>query len=307
MTKPLMSWNDGATKQAIVDFVTSICDESSANYLPPPERVATFDNDGTLWVEKPAYVQLFFAVQRLKDMAKADPGLLDQPAFQAAASDDLGYFAGLYPGDLPALMQVVFDSHAGMSQRAFETLAYDFLSDARHPRFGVVYKECVYQPMLELMDYLQAHGFRVFIASAGGMSFMRTISEEIYRIPRENVIGSNITFEVGREDGKLILLRRPGLVDPPDDGPGKPVNIELHIGRPPILAVGNSNGDIEMMEYAEASGKPFLNLLLHHDDARREYAYDAGAEKALRLAAERNWTVVSMGDDFRTVFLFEAR
>ena len=136
---------------------------------------------------------------------------------------------------------------------------------------------------------------------------MRTVAEEIYQVPRENVIGSNITFEVGRQDGKLILLRRPGLVDPPDDGPGKPINIELHIGRPPVLAAGNSNGDIEMMEYAEASGRPFLNLLLHHDDARREYAYNAGAEKALRLAGERNWTVVSMKDDFRTVFPFEAR
>ena len=305
MTGPLVSWNDGSTKQAILDFVATISDESDARYLPPIERVATLDNDGTLWVEKPAYIQLFFAIQRLKDMAEADPRLLDRPAFQAAAADDLGYFAGLYPGDLPALMQVVFDSHAGMSQQEFETRAYDFLSHGRHPRFGVAYKQCVYQPMLELIDYLQANGFRVFIASAGGMSFMRTISEEIYRVPRENVIGSNITFEVGREDGKLILLRRPGLVDPPDDGPGKPVNIELHIGRPPILTAGNSNGDIEMMEFAEASGKPFLNLLLHHDDAAREYAYDGGAEKALQLAAERNWTVVSMKGDFRALFPFQ--
>jgi hypothetical protein len=218
----------------------------------------------------------------------------------------MGYFAGLYPGDMPALMQAVFDSHAGMSQHEFERLAYDFLTHARHPRFGAPYKQCIYQSMLELVAYLQAHDFKVFIASAGGMSFMRTVSEEIYQVPRENVIGSNITFEVGREDGKLILLRKPGLVDPPDDGPGKPVNIELHIGRPPILAAGNSNGDIEMLEFAEASGKPFLNLLVHHDDAEREYAYDDGADKALRLAGERGWTVISMKDDFRAVFPFQA-
>jgi len=305
MSEPLISWNDRPTKREILDFVAAVSDESSANYLPLPERVATFDNDGTLWVEKPAYIQLFFAIQRLKDMAEADPGLLNQPSFQAAAAGDLGYFAGLYPADLPALMQIVFDSHAGMSQPEFERLAYDFLSNAHHPHIGVPYKQCIYQPMLELMAYLQVNGFRVFIASAGGMSFMRTISEEVYRIPRENVIGSNITFEVGRRDGKLTLMRRPGLVDPPDDGPGKPVNIELHIGRPPILAGGNSNGDIEMMEYAEVSGKPFLNLLVHHDDAEREYAYDGGAERALRLAKERSWTVVSMKDDFRSVFPFQ--
>jgi phosphoserine phosphatase len=305
MIEPLVSWNDGATKRAILDFVAAVTDQSGPEYVPPADRVATFDNDGTLWVEKPAYIQLFFAIQRLKEMAIADPTLRDKPAFQAAATGDMGYFAGLYPGDMPALMQAVFDSHAGMSQREFERLANDFLSNARHPRFGVPYKRCLYQPMLELMAYLQANRFKVFIASAGGMSFMRTVSEEVYRVPRENVIGSNITFEVGREDGKLILLRKPGLVDPPDDGPGKPVNIELHIGRPPILTGGNSNGDIEMLEFAEASGKPFLNLLLHHDDAEREYAYDGGAEKALRLARERGWTVISMKDDFRAVFPFQ--
>lgn len=306
MTEYLASWNDGTTKKAILDFVAAVTDESGPQYVPPAERVAAFDNDGTLWVEKPAYIQLFFAIQRLKEMAAADPELLDRPAFQAAAAGDMAYFAGLYPGDMPALMQVVFDSHAGMSQQEFARLAYEFLNNARHPRFGVPYKQCVYQPMRELVAYLQASDFRVFIASAGGMSFMRTVSEEVYRVPRENVIGSNITFEVGREDGKLILLRRPGLVDPPDDGPGKPINIELHIGRPPILTAGNSNGDIEMLEFAEASDKPFLNLLLHHDDAEREYAYDGGAEKALYLGGERGWTVISMKDDFRVVFPFQA-
>lgn len=307
MTAKLPSWNDTPTKEAILDLVVAVTDESGPHYVPAAERVATFDNDGTLWVEKPAYIQLFFAIQRLKDMGEVDPTLLEKPAFKAAAIGDIGYFAGLYPGDIPALMQIIYDSHAGMSQREFERLAYGFLSNTRHPRFGVPYKQCVYQPMLELMAYLKENDFKIFIASAGGMSFMRVVSEEIYQVPRENVIGSNITFEVGRENGKLILLRKPGLVDPPDDGPGKPVNIELHIGLPPILAAGNSDGDIEMLEFAEASGKPFLNLLLHHDDDEREYAYDHGAEKALQLAGERGWTVISIKHDFRQVFPTTAR
>ncbi len=303
----LSSWNETPTKRAILDFVAAVTDEAGSRYVSPADRVATFDNDGTLWIEKPAYIQLFFAIQRLKEMAGADPKLLSKPAFKAAAMGDMGYFASLYPDDIPALIQVIYDSHAGMSQREFEQLAYDFLSHAHHPRFGVPYKQCTYQPMVELVHYLLSHDFKVFIASAGGMSFMRTVSEEIYGVPRENVIGSNITFEVGRKDGKLILLRKPGLVEPLDDGAGKPVNIELHIGRPPILAGGNSNGDIEMLEFAEASGKPFLNLLLHHDDAEREYAYDEGAEKALSLAQERGWTVVSMVEDWGIVFPFELR
>jgi phosphoserine phosphatase len=302
MTGALSTWYDTPTRKTIVDYVADVTDASNPRYVPPADRVAIFDNDGTLWCEKPAYIQLFFAIHRLKEMAEADPGLLEKPAFKAATTGDMAYFASLYPGDIPALMQIIYDSHAGMSQREFERLAHDFLSQARHPRYGVPYKQCIYQPMLELMTYLKDSGFKVFIASAGGMTFMRTVVEEIYDTPRENVIGSNITFEVGRQDGQLILLRKPGLVEPADDGPGKPVNIELHVGRPPILAAGNSNGDIEMLEFAAASGRPFLNLLLHHDDAEREYAYDQGAERALRLAEERGWTVVSMKDDFRQVF-----
>ena len=304
MTTPLPSWRDTPTKQAIFDFVAAVTDESGSKYVPPPERVAVFDNDGTLWCEKPAYFQLFFAIARLKQMAEADAKLLDKPAFKAAATDDMGYFAALYPSNMPALMQVVFDSHAGMPQPEFEQMAYDYLSHSLHPRFGVPYKQCVYQPMVELLDYLRSQSFKVFITSAGGMSFVRTVAEEIYRIPRENVIGSNVTFEVGRHGERLVLLRKPGLVDPPDDGPGKPVNIELHIGRPPIMAVGNANGDVEMLEFAQASGRPFLNLLLHHDDAEREYAYDQGAEKAIQLAGERGWQLVSMKNDWQTIFAF---
>jgi len=304
MTQTLVSWNDTPTKEAILTFVAAVTDESGPRYVPPADRVATFDNDGTLWCEKPAYIQLLFAIQRLRQMGTEDPGLLEKPAFRAAATGDMGYFADLYANDVPALIQTIYDSHAGMDQDEFERLAGEFLAEAAHPRFGVPYRQCIYQPMVELLTYLQDSGFKVFIASAGGMSFMRTVSEEIYGVPRENVIGSNITFQVERRDGELVLLRRPGLVEPLDDGPGKPVNIELHIGRPPVLAAGNSNGDIEMLELAEASRRPFLSLLLHHDDAEREYAYDAGAEKALQLAEARGWTVISMRADFDWVFAF---
>jgi phosphoserine phosphatase len=305
MTERLGFWKDTPTKTAFLEFVAGVTDESSPSYVPPADRVATLDNDGTLWCEKPTYIQLFFAIERLRQMADADPRLLEKPAFKAAAEDDMGYFAGL-ASDIPTLLELVYDTHGGMPQRDFEQLASDFLAHALHPRFGVPFKECVYQPMVELIGHLRDHGFKVFIASAGGMSFMRPVSEEIYGVPRENVIGSNITFEVTRQEGKMILLRKRGLVEPIDDGPGKPVNIELHIGRPPIVAAGNSNGDIEMLELAEASGKPFLNLLLHHDDAEREYAYDEGAERALQLSKERGWTIISMKDDFRSVFPFEA-
>lgn len=307
MSDALPSWNDGENKQAILEFVRAVTDESSPSYVAPPDRLATFDNDGNLWNEKPTYIQLFFVLQRLRDMAKADPSLLDKPGFKAAAEDDMAYFAGLYPDNMAALAEVMFDTHAGMPQREFEELAYDFMSNAHHPRFKVPFKQCYYPPMVEVMHFVRDNGFKVYIASAGGMSFMRTVTEEIYDIPRENVIGSNITFEPVREGDDFYLLRKPGIVEPMDDGPGKPVNIELHTGRAPILASGNSNGDHEMFEYteAQAKGRPFLNLLLRHDDGKREYEYDAGAEKAQKTAGERGWNVISMKNDFKRVFPFE--
>lgn len=302
MTDELPSWQAGKTKQTIVDFVAAVTDPTHSTFVPEPERIAVFDNDGTLWCEKPAYIQLFFVIHRLQEMGQADPALLEKPAFRAAAAGDMGYFANLYPGDMKTLFQIVFDTHAGMEQRAFQRLAYDFLSQDRHPRFNQVYKQCIYAPMVELMHYLRAHGFKVFIASAGGMSFVRTVCEEIYDIPYENVIGSNVTFEVAREGGKVSLLRKPGLVDPVDDGPGKPANIELHIGRRPILAAGNANGDLEMLAYAASGDMPYLNLLVNHDDGEREYAYAHGAEQVLQTAQGQGWTVISMKSDWNQVF-----
>ena len=304
MTSVLASWNNTPRKQAIVDFVTAISDPGSEQYVPPAERVATFDNDGTLWCEKPAYIQLYFGIERLKQLAETDRTQLAKPSFRAAAAGDTAYFAGLYPDRLEELAEIVYDSHAGMSQTEFQAQAYSFLTNSRHPRFDVPFKQCGYLPMVELLHYLRAHGFKVFIASAGGMSFVRTVSEEIYDIPRENVIGSNIMFELGREGDLVTVQRRPGLLQPISDGPGKPLNIELHIGRPPVLAAGNADGDLEMFEYAASSGKPFLNLLLRHDDAAREYAYDSGAERVQQQARSRGWTMVSMEKDFKKVFSF---
>ena len=305
MSEPLSLWNQTATRQAILDFVAAVATPGSPDFVPPVERIATFDNDGTLWCEKPGYIQLFFALQRLKEQAAADPALLAQPGYKAAAEGDLAYFDSLYPGNLTELMKLVYDTHAGMTQAEFEAQAFAFLSRAVHPRYGRPFKQLIYQPMIELIRYLEANQFKVFIATAGGMSFVRTVSEEIYGIPREQVIGSNVTYETRMTEAGPLLFRKPGLVDPIGDGPGKPVNIELHIGRKPILAGGNADGDIHMLWYSQTSPYRSLQLLLRHDDSEREYAYDAGAEKAQQLAAVRNWQVISMQGDFLQVFPFE--
>jgi phosphoserine phosphatase len=305
MSDPLSLWNQTATRQAILDFVAAVATPGSPDFVPPAERIATFDNDGTLWCEKPGYIQLFFALQRLKEQAAADPALLAQPAYKAAVAGDLAYFDSLYPGNLTELMKLVYDTHAGMTQAEFEAQAFAFLSQAVHPRYGRPFRQLTYQPMIELIRYLEANDFKVFIASAGGMSFVRTVSEEIYGIPREQVIGSNVAYETRLTDAGPVLFRKPGLVDPISDGPGKPVNIELHIGRKPILAAGNADGDIHMLWYSQTSPHRSLQLLLRHDDREREYAYNAGAEKAQQLAAMHNWQVISMQEDFLQVFPLE--
>lgn len=302
MSSSLSLWKDTPTRQAILDYVSAVSTPGNPDFVPPAERIATFDNDGTLWCEKPTYTQLFFAIQRLKELADADANLLQQPNYQAAANGDHGYFVGLYPEKLTEFRHVLFDTHAGMQQADFEARVIRFLSEEVHPRFGVPFKRLTYQPMVQLIRYLEAHDFRVFIATAGGMSFVRPISEEIYGIPRERVIGSNITFETRMTDQGPVLYRRPGLVDPIAEGPGKPVNIELHIGRKPILAAGNADGDLHMLWYSETHAYKSLQLLLQHDDAEREYAYNKGAEKALRLAAEHGWLVISMQQDFIQIF-----
>jgi len=303
MSKSLSYWRDTPTKQAILDFVAEVTDENGSEYVTPADRIATFDNDGTLWCEKPTYFQFLFAIERLKEIAAADTALLEKVEYKAALDNDLDYFTGLYPGNIPALMEIFFNTHAGMIQSEFVSMAYAFMSETKHPRFSVPLKNLVYKPMVELIRYLMNNEFKVFIASAGGMSFVRPLAEEIYGIPRERVIGSNNTFELREINDKLVLYRSPGLIEPFDDGPGKPVNIELHIGRVPILAGGNADGDIEMLSYSESSGRKSLQLVLHHDDPKREYAYEGpSAQKVFGLAERRGWIVISMKDDWEVVF-----
>jgi phosphoserine phosphatase len=303
MTDELTLWNDTPTRQAIVDYLAAVTDEGGPDYVPPAERIATFDNDGTLWCEKPAYIQLYFAMDQLRRQAEADPALLAQDAHKAAVEGDLAWFGALYTHNIKALMEIIFATHGGMTQAEFEAQARAFLTEQTHPRFGVPFMELTYKPMVELLRALEAHGFKVFIASAGGMSFVRTVSEDIYAIPRERVIGSNIAFETRSTDDGPVLYRLPGLIEPVNDGPGKPANIELHIGRKPVVAGGNANGDIEMLWYSETSPHRSLQLFLQHDDAEREYDYAGdAAQRGLDLARGRGWTVISMRHDWESVF-----
>ncbi|MFN8496972.1 MAG: haloacid dehalogenase-like hydrolase [Anaerolineae bacterium] len=312
---PLPSWNETPTKHAILQFIADVTDPAGAAYVPPPARIATFDNDGTLWCEKPYLIEIAFALQRLIARAQADPALRERQPYKALLAGDLSGFAHHLPhhisdalrlgAAMPEMLKLVYQTHVGMSQAVFEREAAAFFAEARHPRFGVPYKEVVYQPMLELVRLLQAQGFKVYVSSAGGMGFMRVVSEELYNIPRENVIGSDVRLKYHMGPHGPELMRVAWVDEPIDDGAGKPVNIELHIGRWPILAFGNANGDIEMLQLAQGSGPRHLCLLLRHDDPQREYAYDTHAEKAHAMAQAAGWRVVSMKDDFRTVFAFQ--
>ena len=294
----LASWTAGATKSAIVDLVARVSTEGP-DYVAPEARVAVFDNDGTLWCEKPAYIQLDFIIRRLAEKASGEPALVDQQPYQAASIGDLNWFGGAitkhYQGDdsdLKVLVGAVMSLHELMTVEDHAELVSSFFAEAAHPTLGRPYQACTYVPMVELLRYLEAHEFTCYIVSGGGRDFMRPITSTIYGIPPERVVGSaqGLKFEGGH------LLIQPAL-DIWDDGPEKPVRIWNRIGRRPILAAGNSNGDIEMLEYTHG-----MQLLVRHDDAAREFDYVAGAEKALELAAARGWTVASMRDDWTTVF-----
>ncbi len=278
MSDGLSLWRNSATKQSILEFVRTVTNESNPGYRPPSQRIATLDNDGTLWCEKPAYIQFEGAFAYLAEKANDDPSLRDKQPFKAAYENDREWL-GMYLSNekIPELIAMMLESLSGETQAEFESRTRVWLQTARHSRFGLLFKELTYKPMIQLMDYLRAHDFRVFICSGGGMDYVRVVSEELYNVPRENVIGSNLklTWEY-RENGP-VLVRQAGIVEPFNDGPGKPVNIQLHVGRPPILTAGNSNGDMAMMEFAAAGKWPYLNLLLRQDDADREYLYDDSA------------------------------
>jgi phosphoserine phosphatase len=305
---PLPSWRAGASKQAIQEFVERVTTDGSPDFVPPPERVAVFDNDGTLWCEKPMPIQLDFILRRLVAMAEQDPGLRTRQPWQAAYTRDYAWFGGLvtkhYQGDdseLPVLAAGVLQAFAGITVDEFEAQADAFLRSAQHPTLGRGYLACAYRPMVELLDYLEAGGFRNYIASGGGRDFMRPISQEVYGIPRQRVIGSSTTlaYEPGEGGGRIVRMPEADVLD---DGPAKPVRIWSRVGRRPILAAGNANGDIPMLAFAGQPGRPSLRLLVLHDDPAREFDYTAGAEQALQQARANRWTVVSINGDWATVF-----
>jgi hypothetical protein len=301
---PLPSWREGPAKQRILDFVATVTRPGGKGFVPPAARIATFDNDGTLWVEKPVYTQILFVSERVQALAADHPEWKSEPPFQWVIENDQEKLSQLELADLLRLIGV---TNAGMTEDEYSQQVRSFLASARHPRWNRPYTDLVYQPQLELMDYLRANGFRVFIVTGGGRDFVRVFSERSYRVPRSQVSGSALQARYEWKDSYGRLVRVDQNVIPMNDGPGKPVTLYRDIGRRPILTFGNSDGDIEMMEYAIVPDRPWLSMLLHHDDAEREYDYDRGTEKALAVAAERGFSVVSMEKDFEVVFPFDPR
>lgn len=300
----MQSWRDGPTKSAIVEFVARVTAEGP-DYVAPQDRIAVFDNDGTLWCEKPMYIQLDFLLRRFKEQAQADPALRDRQPYLAAYTGDLRWLGDAvtkhYQGDdtdLKPLLGAILKAHHEITVEEHAARVDAFFADATHPTLGRPYTSCGYPPMVELLRYLEANGFTNYIVSGGGRDFMRPVTETLYGIPPERVVGSSVGLVY--RDGNLFTTDQPEFLD---DGPVKPVRLWSRIGRRPILAAGNSNGDIEMLEFSHAAAGPSLQLLVLHDDAEREFDYVAGAEKALELAASRGWTVASMRDDWATVFV----
>jgi phosphoserine phosphatase len=304
---PLPSWNEGATKTSILDFVTRVTAQGGPDFVPPERRIATFDNDGTLWIEQPMYVQLAFVLDRVKAMAPMHPEWKTKQPFAAVLDGDLKALAA--SGE-KGLVELIAVTHAGMTTAEFEKIVTDWLSTARDHRFKRPYTELVYQPMLELLAYLRASGFRTFIASGGGIEFMRPWTDRIYGVPPEQVIGSSIKTRFEMKDGSPTLFRLSDI-NFIDDKTGKPVGINEHIGRRPIAAFGNSDGDLEMLQWATlGAGGVRFGLIVHHTDAEREYAYDRQShfgklDVALDAAAVNRWTVVDMKMDWKRIFAFE--
>jgi phosphoserine phosphatase len=308
LVRPLSSWRDRPARRAIVEFVARVCGEDGSEPVPVEERLAVFDNDGTLWCEKPMPIQLDFILRRLVEMAEADPALRKRQPWEAAYERDYRWLSAVmaehYAGDetnVKVLAAGVLAAYADISVEDFEARSDEFLRSARHPTLERGYLDCAYAPMLELLAYLAANGFSNYIVSGGGRDFMRPISQEVYGIPRQRVIGSSSTLAYTSDDRGGTITHK-AEADYLDDGPEKPVRIWSRTGRRPLLAAGNSNGDIPMLDFTRHEDKPFLRLLVLHDDREREFAYTSGAEQALDRAAKDGWTVVSVRDDWVTVF-----
>jgi haloacid dehalogenase-like hydrolase len=305
---PLPSWNDTSAKQAIVDFVGRVTKAGGPDFVAPAERIATFDNDGTLWVEQPMYVQMAFALDRVKALAPLHPEWKDTQPFKAVLEGDMKTLA---EAGERGLVEIVMVTHAGMTTGEFAKIVMDWLATARDPRFKRPHTELVYQPMLEVLAYLRANGFKTFIVSGGGVEFMRPWAERVYGVPPEQVIGSSIKTKFRITDGSPALFRLPDI-NFIDDKTGKPIGINEAIGRRPIAAFGNSDGDLQMLQWTTLSGGVRLGVIVHHTDAEREYAYDRQShfgrlDAALDAAAVNKWTVVDMKKDWKIIFPFDKR
>ncbi len=301
--EPLTSWNDSASKKAITDFVTKVTKEGSADFVPVAERIAVFDNDGTLWSEQPLYFQLLFAIDRVKALAPQHPEWKDAEPFKSVLAGDVN--AALAGGE-KAIVGLVMATHAGMTTEEFSKIVDDWITTAKHPKSGKLFTEMIYQPMRELLDYLRENGFKTFIVSGGGVEFMRPWVERVYAIPPEQVVGSRgkLKFEMRGDTPVLVKLPEIDLVD---DKEGKPVGIQQVIGRRPIMAFGNSDGDLQMLQWTMAGDGPRFALIVHHTDADREWAYDRDShigklDKALDEGTAKGWTIVDMKKDWNTIF-----
>jgi len=306
-TDLLPSWNDGAAKEAIVSFVRATTTPGSPRFVPPTERIATFDNDGTLWAEQPLYFQLLFALDRVKTLAPKHPEWKTEEPFASLLKGDVNKALA---GGEKAIAEIVMVTHAGTTTEEFERIVTDWIATAKHPKTGRLFTQMVYQPMLELLAYLRANGFKTFIVSGGGIEFMRPWTERVYGIPPEQVVGSSIKTKYEMRDGKPVLVRLPAI-DFIDDKAGKPVGINSHIGRRPIAAFGNSDGDRQMLEWTQGGGGARLMMLVHHDDAAREWAYGPNSkigtfsDSLMAEAKKQGWAVISMKSDWKRIFAFE--
>jgi phosphoserine phosphatase len=300
---PLPSWNEGKSKQSIIDFVNDVSNENSPNYIKPEDRIATFDNDGTLWSEQPYYFQLQFALDRIKAMAPDHPEWKSTQPFKAVLENDT---KTIMESGMKGLMEIIMTSHAGKTTDEFAQIVLEWINTARHPKTNKLYKEMVYQPMLEVLEYLRANGFKTYIVSGGGLEFMRPWTKEVYGIPSEQVIGSSVKTKFEIRNGKPVLVKLPEL-DFIDDKEGKPVGIHKFIGKRPISAFGNSDGDLQMLQWTAAGEGKRLMVYIHHTDADREWAYDRDSHigqlnKGLDEANKKGWIVVDMKNDWKAIY-----
>ena len=300
---PLPSWNDTAPRQAVLSFVEKVTKEGSSDFVPPAERIAVFDNDGILWAEQPMYFQLIFALDRIKALAPEHPEWKEKEPFASVLKGDL---KSALAGGEKALVQLVMATHAGMSTDAFEKVVKEWIATAKHPITGRLFTDMIYLPMVELLDFLRANGFKTYIVSGGGIEFMRPWTATTYGIPPEHVIGSSAGLKYEVRDGKPMLIKLPEFAHI-DDKEGKPVGIQRHIGRRPIAAFGNSDGDFQVLEWTTSGSGARLGVIVHHTDAKREWAYDRTShigklDKALDASIEKGWIVVSMKDDWNRIY-----